>query len=234
MQTVNLDANKSTINWGIIGCGNVTEIKSGPAFNRVANSSLGAVMRRDAEKAKDYANRHQVTKWYSDATALINDPDINAIYIATPPNVHEALAIEAMQAGKPVYVEKPMAIDLAACQRMQAASEKLGVKLSIAHYRRALPMFLKIKSLLDDTAIGDVKLVNLKMLQPDQSSKVTVTADNWRVNPSISGGGIFYDLAPHQLDLVHYFLVAQNLPKVLPLIRWDCIQQKTLSLAVCC
>lgn len=205
MNTENLEANKTQINWGIIGCGNVTEIKSGPAFNRVANSSLVAVMRRDADKAKDYAIRHQVPKWYSDATALINDPDVNAIYIATPPNVHEAYAIEAMQAGKPVYVEKPMAIDVAACNSMKAFSEKMGVKLTIAHYRRALPLFLKVKSLLDEKAIGEIKLVNLRMLQPDQSTMVAKTAENWRVDPSISGGGIFYDLAPHQLDLVHYF-----------------------------
>lgn len=205
MNTENLEANKIQINWGIIGCGNVTEIKSGPAFNRVPNSSLVAVMRRDADKAKDYAIRHQVPKWYNDATALINDPDVNAIYIATPPNVHEAYAIEAMQAGKPVYVEKPMAIDVAACNNMKAFSEKVGVKLTIAHYRRALPLFLKVKSLLDEKAIGEIKLVNLRMLQPDQSAMVAKTAENWRVDPSVSGGGIFYDLAPHQLDLVHYF-----------------------------
>jgi len=199
-----------TIKWGIIGCGNVTEFKSGPAFNKVANSSLVAVMRRDAEKAKDYAIRHQVPKWYSDAKSLIDDPEVNAIYIATPPNVHEEYAIAAMQAGKPVYVEKPMAVNVASCQRMKAYSEKTGIKLSIAHYRRALPMFLKIKSLIDEKAIGEIKLVNLRMLQTDQSQMIAKTSENWRVDPTISGGGIFFDLAPHQLDLVHYFFGAEK------------------------
>src|SRR6187551_1308715 len=99
------------INWGIIGCGDVSEVKSGPAFNKVNNSSLVAVMRRDGAKAKDYAHRHQVPKWYDDASLLINDPDVNAIYIATPPSSHEEYTIAAIDAGKPVYVEKPMTMN---------------------------------------------------------------------------------------------------------------------------
>lgn len=206
-----MESENGRVNWGIIGCGNVTEFKSGPAFNKVPNSSLVAVMRRDADKAMDYAKRHQVPKWYSQADDLINDPEVSAIYIATPPKYHEAYAIAAMQAGKPVYVEKPMALDVASCYRMKDFSEQSGIKLSVAHYRRALPMFLKVKSLLNEKAIGDIRLVNIKMLQPDQSVMIAKTSENWRVDPSISGGGIFFDLAPHQLDLVHYFFgVAQS------------------------
>ncbi|HET7898336.1 MAG TPA: Gfo/Idh/MocA family oxidoreductase, partial [Flavisolibacter sp.] len=124
------------IRWGIIGCGDVTEVKSGPAFSKVPNSELVAVMRRDAAKAEDYARRHKVGKWYSDATALINDPDVNAIYVATPPLQHEDYTIQALKAGKPVYVEKPMAIDAAAAKRMVQAANETGTKLSVAHYRR--------------------------------------------------------------------------------------------------
>lgn len=193
------------INWGIIGCGDVTELKSGPAFNKVAGSSLIAVMRRDAAKAEDYAKRHKVPKWYSDAAALINDPAVNAIYVATPPGSHEEYAVAAMRAGKPVYVEKPMSVDAASCERMKAVSAETGVKLSVAHYRRALPMFLKVKELIDTKAIGDVRTVRLSMLQQDKSSIITQTKDNWRVDPSVAGAGLFYDLAPHQLDLVVYF-----------------------------
>jgi predicted dehydrogenase len=205
MSITNIETEPNSVNWGIIGCGNVTEIKSGPAFNKVANSSLVAVMRRDAAKAKDYAKRHQVPKWYDNANELINDPEVSAIYIATPPKFHEEYAIAAMQAGKPVYVEKPMSLDVASCKRMKDFSERSGIKLSIAHYRRALPMFLKIKNLIDDHQIGEIKLVNIRMLQTDQSVMIAKTTENWRVDPSISGGGIFFDLAPHQLDLVHYF-----------------------------
>ncbi|MEN9686796.1 MAG: hypothetical protein RLZZ28_2582 [Bacteroidota bacterium] len=193
------------INWGIIGCGDVTEKKSGPAFNKVPNSSLVAVMRRDMEKAKDYARRHGVPKYYAHATELINDPEINAIYIATPPGSHETYAIEALEAGKPVYVEKPMSVDIASCSRMLDAAQRNSGKLSIAHYRRALPMFLKIKELITVREIGEIRTVRISMLQPNKSGLITETADNWRVNPAIAGAGLFYDLAPHQLDLVMYF-----------------------------
>lgn len=193
------------INWGIIGCGDVTEVKSGPAFNKVDGSSLIAVMRRDAAKAEDYAKRHNVPKWYSDAAALINDPAVNAIYVATPPGSHEEYAIAAMRAGKPVYVEKPMSVNAASCERMKNVAAETGVRLCVAHYRRALPMFLKVKELIDTKAIGDVRTVRLSMLQQDKSSIITQTKDNWRVDPAVAGAGLFYDLAPHQLDLIIYF-----------------------------
>lgn len=205
MPKLNLQEKPQAIHWGIIGCGNVTEIKSGPAFNKVPDSSLVAAMRRDAEKARDYAQRHQVSKWYDDAGKLINDPNVNAVYIATPPKYHEEYTIAALNAGKPVYVEKPMSVDVAACNRMQLAAKKTGVKLCVAHYRRALPMFLKVKELLAREIIGSVRTVSIKLMQPDQSVMVAKTDKNWRVDPAIAGAGLFFDLAPHQLDLVFYF-----------------------------
>jgi predicted dehydrogenase len=194
------------INWGIIGCGNVTEVKSGPAFNKVPRSRLAAVMRRNEEKARDYARRHGVPKWYTDAEALVNDPEVNAVYVATPPLYHEAYTLMALKAGKPVYVEKPMAIDAAAAGRMAAFAKKQGVKLTVAHYRRQQPLFLKIKSLLEQKAIGDIRLVNLQFFQPHLSDTIARTEVNWRIDPAVSGGGLFHDLAPHQLDLMLYFL----------------------------
>jgi predicted dehydrogenase len=197
--------NTETISWGIIGCGDVTEVKSGPAFNKVPNSRLSAVMRRNEEKAKDYAKRHGVEKWYSNADDLINDPGVNAIYVATPPASHEQYAVKAMRAGKPVYVEKPMAINTPAAERMEQVAKETGMKISIAHYRREQPIFLKIKELLKQKAIGDVRLIELKIWQPHQSNIIAKTETNWRIDPSVSGGGLFYDLAPHQLDLMLYF-----------------------------
>ena len=205
MEDTDLHVYPESIRWGIIGCGNVTEKKSGPAFNKIPGSSLIAVMRRDAEKARDYANRHDVPKWYSDANALINDPEVNAIYVATPPGSHEVYAVAALQAGKPVYVEKPMSIDTASCNRMLAVAEKTGMKLTIAHYRRALPMFLKIKELISNNTIGNVRSIRLSMLQPDNSKVIADAETNWRVNPVLSGAGLFYDLAPHQLDILLFF-----------------------------
>jgi len=187
--------------WGIIGCGNVTEVKSGPAFNKVANSSLAAVMRRDKTQAQDYAKRHHVNKWYSDADKLINDRDVNTIYIATPPDSHEQYTIAAFKAGKSVYVEKPMALNSSEAQRMLDASVKYSCKLSVAHYRRAQPRFLEIRRLLQDNTLGNILSAEISLFQAPTPG----IADTWRVNPSISGGGLFHDLAPHQLDLMLYF-----------------------------
>lgn len=193
------------IKWGIIGCGNVTEVKSGPAFNLVPNSELVAVMRRDAEKAKDYAERHKVPKWYDNVDDLIQDPDVNAVYIATPPNVHEEYAIKAMRAGKPVYVEKPMAMDTEQCERMNAVSKETGVPLFVAYYRRALPYFIKLKELIDSNIIGDIRYVNICLQwQPYDEEVGVLRKPRWRVQPEISGGGHFHDLASHQFDYLEY------------------------------
>lgn len=196
------------IKWGIIGCGNVTEVKSGPAFNKVNNSELVAVMRRNATKAEDYARRHIVPKWYSDAQQLIDDPEVNAIYVATPPDSHEEYTIKALQAGKPVYVEKPMSTNAASAERMLQASIDMGIKLCVAHYRKEQPRFKKVKALLEDGEIGTVRLVNLQLFQPPHSSLIANTDEFWRVDPAISGGGLFHDLSPHQLDLMQYFFGA--------------------------
>lgn len=198
-----------TIQWGIIGCGDVTELKSGPAFNKVPNSKLVAVMQRDGVKAKDYALRHGVPQWYTDASLLINDPEVNAIYIATPPSTHEAYTIEALAAGKPVYVEKPMAVDYSAAMNMVNCCNKNKGKLVVAHYRREQPFFKKIKQLIDDGIIGEISFVILDYYKKALSPEALKDNRNaWRVDPAIAGGGLFHDLAPHQLDLMYYFFGA--------------------------
>ena len=189
------------VNWGIIGVGDVCEVKSAPAMNLIAGSTLKAVMRRNGDKAKDYAQRHNVPKWYDQADDLINDPEINAIYIATPPDSHQSYTLQAAAAGKPVYVEKPMARNHKECHAMINACEQAGVPLFVAYYRRRLPNFLKVKSLLDEKAIGDIRLVNIKLFKALDPSD---GPDNWRILPEIAGGGYFYDLASHQLDLLDY------------------------------
>jgi len=193
------------IKWGIIGCGDVTEVKSGPAFNKVPNSSLVAVMRRDVAKARDYASRHNVPAWYDNAEKLINDPEVNAVYIATPPLQHEEYTLLSLAAGKSVYVEKPMTLNTESALRMKNAAINFNVKLCVAHYRREQPIFLKVKQLLSDKVIGDIRFVQLQMLQSPAHNLIASTDTNWRLDPSISGGGLFHDLAPHQLDLMIYY-----------------------------
>ena len=193
-----------TVNWGIIGCGDVCEVKSGPAFNKVPNSKLTAVMRRDLAKAKDYAERHKVPVFYDDANDLINDKEVNAVYIATPPSSHEMYTEMTLKTGKPVYIEKPVTLNALSCQRMIEMEKHYNNKVSVAHYRRALPLFNKIKELVNEEAIGKIKLIQLKTLQPEASKIITQTDDNWRINPEISGGGLFHDLSPHQLDILYW------------------------------
>jgi len=190
------------VNWGIIGCGNVTEKKSGPAFNKVQNSRLVAVMRRDEELVKDYAKRHHVPKWTTDATELINDPNVTAVYIATPPASHAQYAIEAMKAGKPVYVEKPMATSYRECLEMNRVSEETGVPLYVAYYRRSLPGFLKVKEIVDSGILGKILNVHIELMRPPTADEKNNTA--WRVDPKLAGGGIFFDLASHQLDYLDF------------------------------
>jgi predicted dehydrogenase len=195
-----------TIRWGIIGCGNVTEVKSGPGFQKANNSSLVAVMRRTGELARDYAQRHGVPKWYDDAQALIYDPEVDAVYVATPPSSHKEYTVLAAQAGKPVYVEKPMAMNYEECQEVLQACGTAGVPLFVAYYRRALPRFLKIKELLEAQAIGDVRLVTIALTQKPRPDELNPGNLPWRVIPEIAGGGRFVDLASHTLDFLDYVL----------------------------
>src|SRR5882672_3909851 len=157
------------VRWGIIGCGDVTEVKSGPALQRATGSALVAVMRRDRAKAEDYARRHGVARAYDDAAALIADPEVDAVYVATPPSSHQDYALAAAQAGKPVYVEKPMARSHAECRSMIDGCARADVPLFVAYYRRALPRFLKVKQLIDDGALGEVRLVNVSLWQPPKA-----------------------------------------------------------------
>lgn len=194
----------SFVRWGIIGCGNVTELKSGPAFNKVEHSRIVAVMRRNAALAEDYAKRHGVPKWYSDAGQLINDPEVNAVYVATPPDTHASYAIQAMRAGKPVYVEKPMARTYQECKEMIRVSEETGMTLFVAYYRRTLPAFLKVKQLIDEGIIGKPLTVNVRLHKSVPGRDEKPETQTWHVNPEIAGAGYFFDLASHQFDYLDF------------------------------
>ncbi len=194
------------ISWGFIGCGEVTELKSGPAFNEVEGSHIEAVMSRTEQRARSYAERHGIRKWYTDAQKLIDDPEVNAVYVATPPASHATYAIMSMRAGKPVYVEKPLASCYEDCVRINRISEKMGVPCFVAYYRRYLPYFMRIKELIRSGAIGNILTVQVNFACPPREQDYKMGKElPWRLCPDISGGGYFYDLAPHQLDLLQDF-----------------------------
>jgi predicted dehydrogenase len=191
------------INWGIIGCGNVTELKSGPAFNKVTGSQLIAVMRRNTELAEDYAKRHNVPRFYTEADDLINDREVNAVYVATPPRNHMEYAIKVLEAGKPVYIEKPMALNYSECLRINETAKKHNLPVYVAYYRRTLPGFLKIKNLVEAGEIGKPRFANFQIFNyPSEDEKAGKLP--WRVIPEISGAGHFFDLGSHQLDYLDF------------------------------
>ncbi len=193
------------VNWGFIGCGEVTERKSGPAFNLIEGSEVVAVMSRDLNKAKSYAERHGIKKYYSDAQSLVNDPEVNAVYIATPPSSHATFAIMAMKAGKPAYIEKPLAASYEDCLRVNRISELTGIPCFVAFYRRYLPYFEKVLDVVSSGQIGKVLTVQIRFAVPPRELDYNSKKMPWRLQPDIAGGGgYFYDLAPHQLDILQY------------------------------
>lgn len=193
------------INWGFIGCGSVTELKSGPAFDKVDNSKVVAVMRRDGDLAKDYAKRHNIEKHYDNAYSMLADQDINAIYVATPPGSHAEYAIAAIKMGKPVYIEKPMASSYSDCKLIAEIADREGVDCFVAYYRRTLPYFQRIKQLIDSGEIGEVLEVKINFIQPPYQTDLSKDTLTWRVKPFESGAGYFYDLASHQFDFLDFF-----------------------------
>lgn len=196
--------NQKTVRWGIIGCGDVTERKSGPAYQKTDGFELKAVMRRDINKAADYALRHNIDKYGNDADALINDPDIDAVYIATPPDTHKLYALKVAQAGKPCCIEKPMAPNYADCVEIFNAFDAKAIPLFVAYYRRSLPRFLKVKQWIEEGRIGTVR--NLHWHLTKTPSPVDLSGEyNWRTDAKIAAAGYFEDLASHGLDLFIYF-----------------------------
>lgn len=196
---------KPAIRWGVMGAGDVCKVKSAPALNKIPGSRMVAVMRRNGQKAREFAELHQIPRWYDDADALISDPEVNAVYIATPPGSHRELTLKAAAAGKPVFVEKPMARTFQECLDMITACEQAGVPLFVAYYRRMLPNYLKIRELVDEGAIGEIRSVHIQMDKPI-NPVLDSEPDNWRVKPALAGGGYFYDLASHQLDFLDFLL----------------------------
>jgi len=191
------------IRWGIIGVGDVTEVKSGPGFQKAKHSQLVAVMRRNGDLARDFAVRHGVPRWYDAGQALIDDDEVDAVYIATPPHVHKEYTLMAAAAGKPVFVEKPMALDYAECEEMIAACKEAAVPLWVAYYRRMLPRFVTIKHLIETDSIGDIRSVAVTLRKRLGEDDAQVP---WRVQPDIAGGGRFLDMGVHTLDFLDYIL----------------------------
>lgn len=206
-QMSNKTENTKIIRWGILGCGNVTELKSGPAYQKTEGFKIEAVMRRDAEKSADYAQRHGISKYYSDADQLINDPNIDAIYIATPPDTHHFYGLKVATAGKICCIEKPLAPNYQESLEIYEAFKTRNIPLFTAYYRRSLPRFLQIKSWLDENKIGSVRSIRWNLTKTT-SPQDLAQEYNWRTDAKVAPGGYFDDLASHGLDLFCFLLGA--------------------------
>ena len=200
-----LDKGSKIIRWGILGCGNVTEIKSGPAYQKTEGFQVVAVMRRDADKAADYAKRHGISKYYTDADALINDPEVDAIYIATPPDTHKQYGLQVAEAGKICCIEKPLAPIYQDCLEIYEAFKTKDLPLFVAYYRRSLPRFKQIKTWLDANSIGEVRHIRWHLSKPVTPQDLSGSY-NWRTDVAIATAGYFDDLASHGLDLFVHLL----------------------------
>ncbi len=195
---------ESPITWGVIGAGDVCEIKSVPGIYKNKDSVVRSVMRRDLKKAKDYAARHNIPNVFDNADQIFNDPKIDIVYISTPPSTHAEYAIRAAKSGKAAYVEKPMARTYQECISMVEAFETAQLPLFVAYYRRTLPNYLRVKEIVDSGIIGDIRFVNIEMNKTLIPDNIALPEENWRVDPDIAGGGYFYDLASHQLDFLDF------------------------------
>ena len=200
-----LDKGSKIIRWGILGCGNVTEIKSGPAYQKTEGFQVVAVMRRDADKAADYAKRHGISKYYTDADALINDPEVDAIYIATPPDTHKYYGLKVAESGKICCIEKPLAPSYQDCVVICEAFKTKDLPLFVAYYRRSLPRFKQIKTWLDANSIGEVRHIRWHLSKPVTPQDLSGSY-NWRTDVAIATAGYFDDLASHGLDLFVHLL----------------------------
>ena len=182
---------RKSVKWGFIGCGEATERHAIPAFSALPEAEIVAVMSRTQSHARDFAHKHHIRRWYNDAQNLVTDPDIDAVYIATPPSTHATYAVSALMAGKAVYVEKPLATHYDDCLRINRVSARYGLPCFVAYYRRYLPYFQRVKSLIEEGAVGKVLTAQIRFAAAPREFDYNNRTLPWRLQPDIEGGGYF-------------------------------------------
>lgn len=191
---------REKLTWGIIGCGDVVKRKSGPALLQAKRSKIKAVMRRDVAKAERYAAEYDIPVATDNASKIIQNPQIDVIYVATPPSSHKNYTIATAKAGKDVVVEKPVGLNAEEAREMVEVCKEEGVELFIAYYRRFYPQVKKVKELINSGEIGKPvqSHVEISFAPPEETG--------WREKLEISGGGWFVDIASHRLDILTFLL----------------------------
>jgi predicted dehydrogenase len=188
------------VRWALIGCGDIAEKATAPAINADPNSTLHAVVRRQSDKVKDFAKRHRSRAHYTSIQDAVRDPEVDAVYVATPVALHKEQTIMACEAGKHVLCEKPMAVNARECAEMVRAARAAGVTLGVSYYRRLNSKVIRAKQLLAEGAVGKPQIVRIDLRgwydpAPDDPKR-------WRVSKAQSGGGVLLDVGSHRLDLL--------------------------------
>jgi predicted dehydrogenase len=189
-----------TVRWGLIGCGDIAAKRVAAALGGAEGSTLAAVARRRSDLAADFAARHGATRWHTDWRDLLKADDVDAVYVATPVNLHAEHAVAAAEAGKHVLCEKPMALDVAECERMLAAARQNGVRLGVAYYRHHYPIIARLRSVLASGEIGRpvVALVQaFELFNPPRDHPRA-----WLLKKKEAGGGPMFDFGCHRIEVL--------------------------------
>lgn len=192
------------LRWGLVGAGDIAEKRVAPALQHATRSELVAVSRRRPDMAEKFARKFGASRWHSTWEDLVKDAEIDAVYVATPVDLHANITIAAAQAGKHVLCEKSMALNVADCDRMIRAAEINGVKLGVAYYRHLYPIIQRVKALLKDHTIGVPVIVQINAFERFNPAPDHQRA--WLLNPLIAGGGPMFDFGCHRIEVLQNLL----------------------------
>jgi len=191
------------VNWAVVGIGDIVRKRVGPAILEQPDSTLYACLTRDPGAKAAQLESLAPEKVYTEIEPLLADPNVQAVYLATPVFLHAAQAIASLRAGKDVLVEKPMALDAAEAAEICKAAQQTGRRLAVAYYRRFWSRFQLVKEMLDRGQFGRVVLVRIALHswhRPDPA-----TPGGWRASRKLSGGGVLPDVGSHRLDLLAWW-----------------------------
>ena len=194
----------STLKWAIVGCSDITNKAAAPAMVADAHSSIVAFYSHDLQRAEQMRRTFGAATAYDDLPAMLADPRIEAVYVGSPPHRHAAEASAALEAGKHVLCEKPMALSIEDCRRMNAAARAGDVHLAIAYYRRFWPKARKMKALISRGAIGRPVSARIRVGRYYNPDPDDIQA--WRVRVDQAGGGALLDVGSHRLDVMCWLL----------------------------
>ena len=215
-----------SIGWGIVGLGRVAGSEIAPAIGSLANSRLVGVASRDAARAKEFADQHGAAWAYDDVDRLLADPDVDAVYIATPNALHADQAVAAASAGKHVLCDKPMATSVADAERVVAACDEAGIQLGITFQTRYHQGMAEIRDIVASGEIGRVVLAQVEM------SPGRTLLKGWRNDPALAGAGTTNNVGVHAYDLLRFLLQAEVVEAQGALAVEPGLELDTVSLAL--